>query len=295
MVITNTAMTIVTAADETYWRCLYQYLLSVERYNLTKIYTHIAYNLGIVPAHYEILKVRFPWCCFRNFDFPAYPPHVAVSTNTYAWKTIIIDNVMAETDTVVLWMDSANVVTSDLREVEQVARRLGTITLKGQAPLRDRCDAGVLERLGVPPEIQCFPERVSTACAFDAANDEVVRLVRRWCKLSMERTLLRPDHPSVERHMPQSLLGSLLLTAMHEGRLVINDDEVDISSGHPTPLFTTRNKVPAGLPVWADPAARAYYWTYKKIDQALNRLEQRLIRRRMHRRSDTGWRQRISS
>lgn len=288
-------MTIVTAADETYWRCLYQYLLSVERHSLTRVYTHIAYNLGITPAHYDVLKRRFRWCNFHNFDFSAYPPHVAVSANTYAWKTIIIDKTMAETDAVVLWMDSANIVTSDLREVELVAHRLGTFTLKGQAPLRDRCDAGVLERLGVPREIQGLPERVSTACAFAATNDEVVRLVRRWYELSMDRSLLRPDHPSVERHMPQSLLGSLLLTAMHEGRLVVNEDEVDISSGHPTPLFTTRNKVPAGLPLWADPAARAYYWIYKKIDQALNRLEHRLIRRRMRRQSDAEWRQGISN
>ena len=208
---------------------------------------------------------------------------------------MIIENTMAETDAVVLWMDSANVVASDLREVEHMARRLGTFTLKGQAPLRDRCDAGVLVRLGVPPEVQDLPERVGTACAFDSANVEVVRLVRHWRELTMDRSLLRPEHPRTERHMPQSLLDSLLLTASHEGRLNINDDEVDISSGRPTSLFTTRNKVPSGLPLWLDPAARAYYWTYKKIDQALNRLEHRLTRRRARLQAGTGLRRRTSS
>ena len=270
MVTTVPGMIIVTAADETYWRCLYQYLLSIERHNLTGVYSHIAYDLGIAPGHCDILQVRFPWCSFRSFNASAYPPHVAVGANTYAWKPVIIDDTLAETGAVVLWMDSANVVTSDLREVERMARLQGTFTLKGQAPLRDRCDAGVLMQLGVPPGIQGLPERVSTACAFDAGNAVAVQLVRRWRELSMDRSLLRPENPSTDRHMPQSILGSLLLTAAHEGRLVLNDTEVDISSGNPTPLFTT-------LPLWADPVARAHYWIYKKFDQAANRLERRLI------------------
>lgn len=282
MVTTNPGMIIVTAADETYWRCLYQYLLSIERYNLTGVYSHIAYNLGIAHDHCEDLQRRFPWCSFRSFDASAYPPHVAVGANTYAWKPVIIDDTLLEADAIVLWMDSANVVTSDLREVERVAHQHGTFTLKGQAPLRDRCDAGVLKQLGVPPEIQGFPERVSTACAFDAGNDIVVQLVRRWRELSMDQSLLRPENPSTDRHMPQSILGSLLLMAAYEDRLVLNDTDVDISSGHPTQLFTTRNKVSSGLPLWADPIARGYYWTYKKVDQAANRLECRLIHLREH-------------
>jgi hypothetical protein len=269
---------VVTAASAEYRRCLHQYLASLERRGIERAYTHLAYDLGLVPAHRRALERRFPWCVFRDFDAGRWPAHVACSARTYAWKPVIVAQALEETRDVVLWMDSANIATSDLSEIEAVAKRAGTFTLRGQASLADRCDAGVRARLGVPREVWPLPERVTTACAFDAANPHVAALVARWRELCMDRTLLVPEKPSTGRHMwEQAVFGCLLLTAAHEGRLALNADDVDISSPSPTRLMTTRNKVPAALPAFALPAARAYYWLYKRIDQTL-------IRRRTARR-----------
>lgn len=265
-------MIVVTAANEAYWACLHQYLSSVERRGIAREYVHLAYDLGLAPAHRRLLAARFPWCAFRDFDDSAYPPHVACRAGTYAWKPAIICEVLTQAREVVLWMDSANLVTSDLREVVSVARSAGTFTLRGQASLRERCDAGVRARLAVPPAVCGAPERVATACAFDGADPVVRALVTQWRDLCMDPTLLVPERPSTDRHMwEQAILGCLLLTAAHAGRLTLNADDVDISSPSPTRLMTTRNKVSPSLPLWAHPAARAYYWLYKRVDQALIR------------------------
>lgn len=260
-------MIVVTAASDEYRACLHQYLSGVERWRITREYVHLAYDLGLAPAHRRLLEARFPWCTFRDFDASIYPPHVACRGN-YAWKPAIICEVLSQTREVVLWMDSANVVTSDLREVDSVARSAGTFTLQGQASLRERCDAGVRARLTVPLGVCDAPERVTTACAFSGADPVVLELVTRWRDLCMDPTLLVPERPSTGRHMwEQAILGCLLLTAAHEGRLTLNADDVDISSPSPTRLMTTRNKVSPSLPLWAHPAARAFYWLYKRVDQ----------------------------
>ncbi|KAI0240175.1 hypothetical protein LSAT2_009135 [Lamellibrachia satsuma] len=93
---------VVTAASASHF---------VETYDaVASIQTHLPgkriffYDLGLEDSQVEKVK---RWCkvTYRKFDFKKYPDHV-VDLKIYAWKPLIIQDILRDYDTI-LWMDSS--------------------------------------------------------------------------------------------------------------------------------------------------------------------------------------------
>jgi hypothetical protein len=262
-----TAPTILTAADQAYWRCLWQFLRSAERMGIERQARIVAYDLGMDTATVECLRGRFPSVEFRRFDFSRYPPHVALATRTYAWKPMAVAEAMEEFGGRLLWLDSAALFQRrDLSHVTAALDRHGIYALKGQSALELRCNVFTLDALDVPPEDRKRPERVATVIGFDTERPAVREFVTEWKAHSLVPERIAPR---TKGHNPeQALLSILLFKYSREGRIGLGEEEIDISSASPVRWITTRNKVGAGVPIWADPAIRLYYFFYKTLDQA---------------------------
>lgn len=264
------SLVIVTAAAEAYAGCLGRLLRNLERRGLASTHRIVAYDLGLTVARHAALARRFPWCEFRRFDFAAHPPHVAPDRRTYAWKPLLIAQVLAETSAPVLWLDSASQVRTDLRAVHAGLAGHGLYALRGQAPLRDRCDPAVSRALGAPPPLLDEREYVAGAVAFDPAFPAVRALVDAWRRCALDPALMLPRHP---RHNPeQAVLSLLILRCLAAGELTLDPGDIDISSPSPVPWLGSREKLPPHWPAWADPLAWLYYRTYAAADQFLIRL-----------------------
>jgi hypothetical protein len=268
------SLTIVTAADETYWRCLWQFFLSARRRGVAKEARLVAYDLGLEGSTLARFKRAFPWAEFRRFDFTHYPRHVAVATRSYAWKPLIVALAATEFGGDILWLDSANLFrTGDLSDVRTALAQGGTYVLKGASALELRCDAAVLDDLGVPEEDRKRPERPSGIVGFDTKRATVRNLIAEWASLALqpERILSR-----TKGHNPdQALLSILLFKYERQGEIGLSEDEIDISSPAPVRWVSTRNKVSNGVPVWADPLVRLHYFFDKTLDQAWLRFQRR--------------------
>jgi hypothetical protein len=265
--VTLAPITILTAADEAYWRCLWQFFRSARRMGIHRHARIVAYDLGMKAQTLARMQRRFPQVEFRRFDFSRYPPHVALATRTYAWKPMVVAEAMEEFGGKLLWLDSASLFqTHDLSHVLAVLDSDGVYALKGQSALALRCNAFTLDALGVPQEDLTRPERVATVIGFDTARPAVRDLVAEW-----KAHALVPERiaPRTKGHNPeQALLSILLFEYSREGRIRLGEEEIDISSPAPARWITTRNKVGPGVPLWADPAIRLYYFFYKTLDQA---------------------------
>jgi len=69
---------------------------------------------------------------------------------------------------------------------------------------------------------------------------------------------------------------ALNVVLARERDLVMTDDELDINSDHPTPIFRTRNKVLSWMPLWLDPLIACWFWLYRTIDVGLWKLKKQL-------------------
>jgi len=267
-------LTIVTAADEAYWRCLWQFLSSARRGGIDRQAPIAVYDLGLTAVTRDRIKRAFPQTEFRAFDFSRYPPHVAVATRTYAWKPLVIAQAAAEFGGHILWLDSAALFKArNLNEVRAALVRDGTYVLKGASALELRCNAFTLDALNVPDEDRKRPERPATIIGFDTGRPAVRELIAEWKAHCLVPERIAPRTPG---HNPeQALLTILLFKYERAGGIGLSDGEIDISSPSPVRWITTRNKVPNWVPVWADPAPRTYYFFYKTLDQAWLGFQQR--------------------
>jgi hypothetical protein len=258
-------LTIVSAADQAYWRCLYQFLRNAERLDLPSQYQFVAYDLGLDARSRQFLQSRFPWCEFRRFAFEQYPPHIGRDLATFAWKPLLLHEVLSAAKSPVLWLDSATLIRQPLDGVIADIRRFGVYSLRGQSTLRESCDSDILDALKVPDEMRERPIHVGGVLGFDADNPTAQKLVAVWRKHHLVADFVRK---ATARHKAdQALLSTVMLPMEAIGDLKLNDSEVDISSFRPVRWMTSRNKAPAWLPLWLDPAVRLYYAVYKRLDQ----------------------------
>ncbi len=264
------ALTVLTAADWRFWRCLYQFLLSAERQGLTQRHRFVAYDLGLRERR-AYLEERFAWCRFRTFAFAAHPPHIGVDLRSCGWKPLVVADALNADGGVLLYLDSATLLKAPLEPIAQQIRRDGVYTLQGQSTLGRHCAPAVLDALGVPLETRSRPERAAGVLGLDSMHAGARRLVELWCARCLVPAYLRERKPP--HFADQSLYSLTLYELAARGELRLGADQIDISSATPVRWLSTRNKVPPGLPTWLDGAARAYYAAYKAIDRAAIRLE----------------------
>ena len=263
------SFTVVTAADGPYHRCLWQMLRSAERQGLPAVHRFVAWDLGLTPQQREKIAGDFPWCQWRTLDFAALPPHVPPAARTYAWKPIVLHATAQEFGGQLLWLDSATLFRTSLAEPLAAVDRYGLYTLAGQTALQERCDPEIWREMAAPLEILHLPEHAAGVIGLDYDHPIARALLDQWRGLALEPRFWRP--PSA-RHRPDQALWSILIyQAVTRGELELNPGEIDISSPHPVRWLSTRNKVPAGCPTYANPFIRAYYAGYKLADRLVLR------------------------
>ena len=155
-----------------------------------------------------------------------------------------------------------------------IVARNGIWALRGQTPLYRICDPRVLEALNVPFVVQHLPERAAGVLGFNPQHPAAVQLAMDWKRHALVREHIVPDNAVSYHKQDQAIFNCLLLKAAAEGALTLTDDDVDISSATPAKDITTRNIVNPGIPIWADPLVRLYFWPEKPIDQLGHRWKQ---------------------
>jgi hypothetical protein len=262
---------IVTAADKRFWRSLYQFLRSAERNEIEKKTQFLCYDLGLGVAARSLIERRFPWCKFRNFEFDRYPPHVALSRKSYAWKPIVLYDICATFSGLVLWLDCATLFrTRDLSDIWEIVENNGVYALVGQSTIAEHCDPLVLDALKVPFEIKRRREIVSGVLGLNASMPVMRRIITAWREHALCEGHIAPRLiPSTRYKNEQDLLSILLYASSDAGEISVPHGEIDISCRAPVRWMSSRNKVAEWIPLWADPLARAYYALYKAVDQAL--------------------------
>ncbi|MFN8610173.1 MAG: hypothetical protein U0931_21700 [Vulcanimicrobiota bacterium] len=249
---------VVSAASPAFFRSLLQLLLSLRRHGYTRC---IIYDLGLSDAQRCRLIREFGWAHLRAL--PSGPAHLRDWSN-YAWKPTALVEVMDESDTPVLWLDSACVVVDSLQPVLDHLKSNGVwVPWAGRGSLAERTHPSTLRELDVEECIRQERFRAGGVCAFDPAHAEARQLVKDWCKLAWEPEILAPAGSNRDSHRYDQALLTILL-----GRsgLDPSQDEIDISSSHPVHYLRTRNKVAEFLPVGLDGLVRLYFALRRYLD-----------------------------
>ena len=275
-----TVPVLVSAASAEYFRSLVQLALSVERTQPRGAVRCIAYDLGWDPGQRRRFARRFPAWEVRAFDFRRHPAHLRIRgrlVNTNAWKPVIVEAVFAAAAAPVLWLDSATVVLASLLPVFLQVDRTGLYTpFGGASSLEALTHPATLHALDTPEWARAERQRASGVFGANPSSAPARELVTAWARACLEEHIVIPPGADHRAHrFDQSVLNALLYPLAARAGIELTDDEIDVSSSRPTPVYRTRNKVRSWVPFAADPVARAYFAGYRFFDVALHRLTQR--------------------
>ena len=258
-------LTIVTAANATFYRTLAQFLLSVRRRGLHETARVLVYDLGLTDAQRRALETRFSFAQLLDFPFTRHPSHVAVEAETFAWKPLVIQDAAERYGGELFWFDSATLFHDDLSKPRAILKAHGVYTLEGQSNLAQRCSADVRAHLGVDPAHLHRKIRVGGVLGLDMTHPAARVLVEQWAGLARDPAAFRPATKT--HNADQAVLTVLLFRLEGEGRLTLNTGEIDISSPDPERWMSSRNKVRSDRALWQDPFVRLAYRIYKAADR----------------------------
>lgn len=283
----NSGLTLVTGADSSFFRKLCQLLLSIER----QVPQHAVYvfDLGLTREQVLALYRRHPGIQIRKFPFEKYPDFVSQHRHLdptgrrppilgcYAWKPILLCDLMEELGGRVFWLDSATILHGSLAPVERQLEETGVwVPISGSSRLKDWTHPGMVEALEVEPDLLERRNRHGGLIAFDSRVPMVARLIQDWKRWALEEDCIAPAGSDVSNHRyDQSLLTILLNRAQDREGLVLTRDENNISSTNPVMFLSVGNKVHEKIPLVFDPVVRAYFCMYRFVDRIWHLLRRR--------------------
>jgi hypothetical protein len=273
--LTKPRAILATAADQRYSRSLAQMLLSVRRVRQERVFKVLVYDLGMEDRTRRELERRFAFAEFRTFDFatcPPFPGDPKRCLSSYAWKPVIVAQLMQTAKMPVVWADSATVVVQPLDPVLEFIRTTGLYTPRaGCGVLKLRTHPDTFRLLKASEAVRAERQVAGAFFGFDPDSPLARSITREWAECCAREACLAPPGSDTDNHrFDQAILSVLVLTKAEPSSLT--HDEVDQSSIRPIPYLYTRRKVKEWVPLTADPLLRLYYSVRRWLWLGLFRL-----------------------
>jgi len=206
-------LVIVTGSDSSHFKSLYQLLESLNVYE--KNTKTIIFDLGITTKERDIIKKYFPNTELRKFDYAQYPPYFNIKLNAgeYAWKPVIINNILNEFKTSVCWLDGGNKVIKPLISVRKIIELYGFYSPFSKGIISDWTHPKTLECLGVSNNKKILKQRnLNGACVSANYNDVNARsVIQKWSDCAKTKDCIAPEGSSRKNHrQDQAVLSTLV-------------------------------------------------------------------------------------
>jgi len=222
-------LVIVTGASSNHYHCLRHLLFSISLFEPdTRV---IVYDLGLKPRQRTGLEDEgFE---VRTFRFENYPPYLDIRVNRgeYAWKPVIIADVLCQVRGALLWLDAGNLIHQRLDRVRGALREHGVYTPVSCGNIQQWTHPLTLEFLKADPEICLKPNRNAAIVGLLANSPGISQLAERWKSCALEKGCIAPPGSDRSNHRQDQAVLSVLIyqfQAMYGYGLV--DKRLDIST-----------------------------------------------------------------
>lgn len=206
------AINFLTASDENFYIPLMNLLKSLKKYypeSEVKIY-----NLGLNTFQIENINESFKNAIVLDFDFSKYPEFVSKrdeygKLGSYAWKSSIIEE-NKNSDTLVLWMDSANLLEHNLNLLKLYLLEFGFYSPYSNGKIREWTHPDTLNFLDCSENLYSKRNLTGGIVGLNPKSEFGTNLISKWHKLCMISDCISPIGSSRENHrQDQSVLSVL--------------------------------------------------------------------------------------
>lgn len=204
---------IVTGSDSSHFKSLYQLLKSLEIFE--KNTKTIIFDLGITLKEREIIQKDFPNFELRKFNYSDYPSYFNIKINAgeYAWKPVIINDILNEFKSSVCWLDSGNLIVKPLMSIRKIVELYGFYSPFSKGNISDWTHPKTLEFLNTSNDKNIVNQRnLNGACiSVDYNNLQVKNVIKKWSDCAKNKDCIAPEGSSRKNHrQDQSALSTLV-------------------------------------------------------------------------------------
>jgi Protein of unknown function (DUF1647) len=206
----NDSFVIVTGADSSHFKSLCQLLLSVFRFEINP--RVVVYDLGLSETERQYLQKTFSLEKFRRFDYSQYPDYFNMKINSgeYAWKPVIIDEVLNEFKGCVCWMDAGNIVTGPLNTLRKIVNNVGMYSPVSQGLIVEWTHPETLKYLNVSKNLMRRRNLTGACVSAKYENLKARNLVCQWKHCALTRECIAPEGSSRKNHRQDQAVLSVL-------------------------------------------------------------------------------------
>lgn len=203
-------LVIVTGADSSHYRSLIQFLSSLEEYEPNiKV---VVFDLGLTASERQSVAKTFPTADLRMFDYSKYPSYFDIKSNAgeYAWKPVIVHDVLHEFRCCICWMDAGNLVTEPLIWVRKIVEKSGFYSPISPRRVSDWTHPKTLKLLGASEEL-LDQRNLSGGCVAVSFKCSTARhLISRWRDCALKKDCIAPSGSNRQNHRQDQAVLSVL-------------------------------------------------------------------------------------
>jgi hypothetical protein len=247
-------MILVTGADRTHGASLRQFLASVRRH--APALRVVVYDLGLTAwQRWRIGRRRR--LELQRFEFGKYPAYfdIRVKAGEFAWKPVIVWDVLQDASEPVCWMDAGNVLTGPVSAIEAAVRKTGFYSPRSNGTILNWTHPKMLAYFGVDAGWGRNKPNLNGACvAFDPSHRGARELARRWKAGALIRECIAPEGSDLTNHRQDQALLTVLtyleaIASVSEPGYLGFEIQRDIDRReNPTYLLLKRCMFPRGVP-----------------------------------------------
>lgn len=203
---------VVTGASSSHFKSLCQFLSSLFQHE--PHVKAIVFDLGLSGTERRDVRTAFPSADLRRFDYSRYPAFFDLKVNhgAYAWKTVILCDVLNEFRGCVCWMDAGNIVTEPLTWIREFTMRTGLYSPNSSGCIADWTHPNTLEFLKVPASLLHKPNLNGACVAAHYGNSRARALVDQWKQLALIEDCIAPAGSSRANHRFDQAVLSVIAT-----------------------------------------------------------------------------------
>lgn len=206
----NNKLVIVTGADSSHYKSLCQFLSSVFMHEPNiKV---VVFDLGLIEPERQYLKGVFPTAELRLFDYSQYPDYFNIKVNAgeYAWKPIILSDILNEFKHCVCWMDAGNIVTKPLFLLRKITEKVGMYSPSSDGSISKWTHPRTLEFLNASDNL-LHKYNLNGACvAVCYQNPKARDVVNQWRRCALIKECIAPKGSSRKNHRQDQAVLSVI-------------------------------------------------------------------------------------
>ena len=165
-------------------------------------------NLGITHLRGDVL-ISF------SSVLDLYPKFVGEyfgdKLGNYAWKPIIVDEIMDQNKSKVVWLDAGNLITKKIIFLKISLTALGIVVPTSSNSIKDWTHPKTIDYIGIHNKYLNSNNYASGLIGFDYNYDKAKNISQLWSKFSQIQECISPTDSSRENHRQDPAVLTLLL------------------------------------------------------------------------------------